>query len=115
MRDLQHARSDIQQRLAQVAERFAQGYRTIGQSANHPYLSFVCDPDAERLMQALLPSLLQDIPPFVVHQVDLLSITIESLAGQEERRQQFLNDPRTRADQAQSILGVWARETKNTL
>lgn len=112
MRDAQYGQSDIQQRLDQVAERFIQGYHSIGHSVSHPYLYFVYDPDAERLVQMLLPHLLQDTPPFVVHQVDLLSIAIESLAGQEERRQQLLNDPWKGANQAQAILNVWARETK---
>lgn len=112
MSDSQHGQIAIQQRLDQVAARFVQGYHSIGHSASYPYLYFVYDPDAERFVQALLPNLLQDTPPFVVHQVDLLSIAIESLRGQEERRQQVLNDPRRGAENAQAILYVWARETK---
>lgn len=112
MSNSQSGQGDIQQRLDQVVARFVQGYHSIGQSASYPYLYFVYDPAAEWLVQALLPRMLQDCPPLIVRQVDLLPIALESLRGQEERREQLLNDPRSGADQAQAILNVWARSTK---
>jgi len=43
------------------------------------------------------------------HHVDLLPLTIKSLAGQEERRQQLLNDPLKQNSMTEAIMRLWAR------
>ena len=43
------------------------------------------------------------------HHIDLLPLTIKSLAGQEERRQQLLNDPLKTSSVTEAIMRLWAR------
>src|SRR5260370_23741701 len=44
-----------------------------------------------------------------IHHINLLPLTITSLAGQEERRQQLLNDPAKKDSVAEAMMRLWAR------
>src|SRR5260370_37135281 len=44
-----------------------------------------------------------------IHHINLLPLTITSLAGQEERRQQHLNDPAKKDSVAEAMMRLWAR------
>jgi hypothetical protein len=85
---------ELQQRLDVLLYRLHTSYDGIGHSGGRPYVYFVYPPEQERAVQRM---------------IDLLPLTIKSLSGQEERRQQLLNDPLKQSGTAEAIMRLWTR------
>ena len=84
---------ELQQRLDVLMYRLRTAYDGIGHSSGRPYVYFVYPPEQERAMQRMVDDQLRSDAKLTFHHIDLLPLTIQSLVGQEERRQQLLNDP----------------------
>jgi hypothetical protein len=100
----------LQHQLERLMERVRIHYDALGYSQRSPYVYCVHDPQDTRYLPALLLQYLQNEPPFTFCFIDLLSLTIDSLRGQEQRRQELLEkDP---SGQAEAIEGIWVRRTQ---
>lgn len=100
---------DLQQRLDILLHRLRTNYDGIGHSSGRPYVYFVYLPEQERTVQRLVDEQLRSDNALCIHHVDLLPLTIKSLSGQEERRQQLLNDPAKKDSVAEAMMRLWAR------
>ena len=100
---------ELQQRLDVLMYRLRTAYDGIGHSSGRPYVYFVYPPEQERTVQRMVDEQLRSDKTLFFHHIDLLPLTIKSLAGQEERRQQLLNDPLKRSSTAEAMMRLWAR------
>src|SRR5438270_11783004 len=100
---------DLQQRLDVLIHRMRSAYDGIGHSSGRPYVYFVYPPEQERVVQRMVDEQLGSDTSLIFHHIDLLPLTITSLAGQEERRQQLLNDPLKTGGVTEAIMRLWAR------
>ena len=100
---------DLQQRLDVLLYRLHTAYDGIGHSGGRPYVYFVYPPEQERAVQRMIDEQFRSDTALCFHPIDLLPLTIKSLAGQEERRQQLLNDPLKQSGTAEAIMRLWAR------
>lgn len=100
---------DLQQRLDVLIHRLRTAYDGIGHSSGRPYVYFVYSPEQERTVQRMVDEQLRSDTTLFFHRVDLLSLTIKSLTGQEERRQQLLNDPLKKSSVTEAIMRLWTR------
>ena len=100
---------ELQQRLDVLMYRLRTAYDGIGHSSGRPYVYFVYPPEQERTVQRMTDEQLRSDTTLFFHHVDLLPLTIKSLAGQEERRQQLLNDPLKQNSMTEAIMRLWAR------
>ena len=101
--------SDLDQHFDDMLRRLNDAYDSIGHSSGRPYLYFVYAPEHEPHLRRLVKDKMLPIDNIQYLQVDLLDLTLASLADQEERRTQILNDPMKGSNAAQSILRLWAR------
>src|SRR5438876_3001819 len=99
---------ELQQRLDVLMYRLRTAYDGIGHSSGRPYVYFVYPPEQERALRRLADEELRDDATLRFHHVDVAPLTVQSLSGQEERREQLLADPSKRASAAESIVRVWA-------
>ncbi len=106
---------DLQQRLDVLMHRLRTAYDGIGHSSGRPYVYFVYPPEQERAVQRMVDEQLRSELTLAFHHVDLLPLTIESLTGQEERRQQLLNDPLRTGSVTEAIMRLWARAVSRTI
>jgi hypothetical protein len=106
---------DLTQRLEYLIERLKTHYDGIGHSSGRPYVYLVYPPDQERAMRRLADEHLRSNDELCYHHIDLLPLTIKTLAGQEERREQLLSANGQAASAAQSILRLWARRVSQTV
>ena len=106
---------ELTKRLELLIERLRTAYDGVGHSSGRPYIYFVYPPEQERALRRLVDEHLISNDQLCYHHVDLLPLTIQSLAGQEERRQQLLEDPVKGPGAAQSILRLWAKEVGRTV
>ena len=100
---------ELQQRLDVLMYRLRTAYDGIGHSSGRPYVYFVYPPEQERTVQRMVDEQLRSDKMLFFHHIDLLPLTIKSLAGQEERRQQLLNDPLKQSSVTEAIIRLWAR------
>ncbi len=100
---------ELQQRLDVLLYRLHTAYDGIGHSSGRPYVYFVYPPEQERAVQRMIDEQLRSDTTLFFHHVDLLPLTIKSLVGQEERRQQLLNDPLKQSSTAEAMMRLWAR------
>ncbi len=100
---------DLQQRLDNLLHRLRTTYDGIGHSSGRPYVYFVYPPEQERTVQRMIDEQMHNSATLCFHHFDLLKLTIQSLIGQEERRQQFLNDSRRKESMAEAIMRMWVR------
>jgi hypothetical protein len=100
---------ELTQRLEYLIERLRTTYDGIGHSSGRPYVYLVYPPDQERAMRRLADEHLRSNDVICYHHIDLLPLTIESVAGQEERRERLLSEAGQAASAAQSVLRLWAR------
>ena len=100
---------ELQQRLDVLMYRLRTAYDGIGHSSGRPYVYFVYPPEQERTVQRMIDEQLRSDTTLFFHHVDLLPLTIKSLAGQEERRQQLLNDSLKQSSVTEAIMRLWAR------
>ncbi len=101
--------SDIARRLETLIERLRTAYDGIGHSSGRPYVYFVYPPEQERAVRRLTDENLRDDGVLHYEHIDVLPLTLDTLKGQEERRQELLNDPTKSSGAAISILRLWAR------
>ncbi len=106
---------ELQQRLDVLIHRLRTAYDGIGHSSGRPYVYFVYPPEQERAMRRLVDEQLRDDALLTFHHLDLLPLTIQSLAGQEERRQQLLNDPLRTGSTSEAIMRLWARAVSRNI
>lgn len=99
----------LQQRLDVLLHRLRTAYDGIGHSSGRPYIYFVYPPEQERTVQRMVDEQLRSGRMLFFHHLNLLSLTIKSLAGQEERRQQLLNAPLKKDSAAEAMMRLWAR------
>ena len=107
--------NELQQRLDVLMHRLRTAYDGIGHSSGRPYVYFVYPPEQERVMQRMADEQLQSDATLAFHHLDLLPLTIQSLAGQEERRQQLLNDPLKTSSVTEAIMRLWARTVSRNI
>src|SRR6266700_3756268 len=100
---------ELEQRLGVLLHRLRTAYDGSGHSSGRPYVYFVYPPEQERAVQRMIDERLRSDATLYFHHIDLLHLTIESLAGQEERRQQFLDDPLKTTGVSEAIMRLWAR------
>src|SRR5207237_7358823 len=100
--------NELQQRLDVLMYRLRTAYDGIGHSSGRPYVYFVYPPEKERAMQRMVDEQLRSDTTLSFHHIDILPLTITSLAGQEERRQQLLNDPLKTSGVTEAIMRLWA-------
>ncbi len=100
---------ELQQRLDVLLDRLHTAYDGIGHSSGRPYVYFVYPPEQERTMQRMIKEQFGNDKMLCFIHLDLLDLTIRSLNGQEERRQQLLNDPLKQSSTAEAIMRLWAR------
>src|SRR6266576_5317854 len=100
---------EFQQRLDVLLYRLHTAYDGIGHSSGRPYIYFVYPPEQEREVQRMIDEQLRSDTTLCFHHIDLLPLTIKSLTGQEERRQQLLNDPLKRSSTAEAVMRLWTR------
>lgn len=106
---------ELQQRLDVLLHRLRTAYDGIGHSSGRPYVYFVYPPEQERAIQRLADEQLRSDSDLTFHHLDLLPLTIQSLAGQEERRQQLLNDPLKASSVTEAIMRLWARAVSRNI
>ena len=100
----------LENRLDFLIQRLATAYDGIGHSSGRPYIYFVYPPGEERRMRRLIAENMQMVQDLCFCSVDLLSLTVDSITGQEERRQALLDDPLRGKNAAQSLARRWAQE-----
>jgi len=100
---------ELQQRLDVLIHQLRTRYDGIGHSGGRPYVYFIYVPEQERVMQRMADEQLRSDTTLFFHHIDLLPLTIQSLAGQEERRQQLLNDPLKINSVTEAMMRLWAR------
>jgi len=106
---------ELQQRLDVLMYRLRTAYDGIGHSSGRPYVYFVYPPEQERAMQRMVDEQLRSDTTLFFHHIDLLPLTIKSLTGQEERRQQLLNDPLKTNSVTEDIMRLWARAVRRAI
>lgn len=106
---------ELQQRLDVLIHRLHSAYDGIGHSSGRPYIYFVYPPEQERAVQRMIDEQLRSDAMLAFHHIDLLPLTIQSLSGQEERRQQLLNDPLKTSSATEAIVRLWARAVSQNI
>jgi hypothetical protein len=100
---------ELQQRLDVLIYQLRTRYDGIGHSSGRPYIYFIYAPEQERVMQRMADEQLRSETTLFFHHIDLLPLTMQSLAGQEERRQQLLNDPLKSSGVTEAMMRLWVR------
>ncbi|HEX8597260.1 MAG TPA: hypothetical protein VF952_01955 [Chloroflexia bacterium] len=101
--------NELASRLDYLRERLRTAYDGIGHSSGRPFVYFVYPPEQERAMRRMAEESLHDDLALHFHWIDLLDLTITTLQGQEERRQELLNDSAKGSSAAEAITRLWAR------
>lgn len=97
----------IEERLEALLERLQTAYDGIGYNSGRPYIYFVYSQQQECMIELLVRQQLRSSAQLTVHHLDILPLTIQCLAEQEERRQQLLDKPRTQKSTHNSITLLW--------
>ena len=100
--------TDLSRRLETLLDVLRTRYDGIGHSSGRPYVYFVYPPEQERQVARLIHETFLPEAGLLFHHIDLLPLTISSLAGQEERRRALLEDPVKRDGARDSIMRLWA-------
>lgn len=98
---------EIQLRLETLVERLQTAYDGIGHNSGRPYIYFVYPQKQECMIERMIDQQLRSNARLTIHHLDILPLTIQCLAGQEERRQQLLDKPRTQKSALDSITLLW--------
>jgi hypothetical protein len=106
--------TDIQPRLDYLVDRLRSTYDGIGHSSGRPYVYFVYPSLLESTICRLVDEQLQTDAHLTFHHIDILDLTIESLAGQEAQREALLNDPK-KTNSTTGIVRLWARRTTSAI
>ncbi len=105
---------ELQERFEHLIERLRTTYTSIGHSSGRPYIYFVYEPAVESQAWHLAHDHLRTDAHLKFCHINLLQLTIASLAGQEEQRRTLLNDPK-KAKSAAGIVRLWARNTSEAI
>lgn len=105
----------LEQRLVHLRSRLAASYDGIGQSSGRPYLYFVYPPERERTLHKLVQDALYDDASLQFSALDILPLLIESVAGQEEKRQRLLNEPMNANSTAEALQRLWTRKVLSAI
>lgn len=105
---------ELAERFEYLVERLRTTYTNIGHSSGRPYIYFVYDPSAESQAWKLAEIHLRTDLHLTFCHINLLSLTIASLNGQEERHQSLLNDPK-KMNSASGIVRLWVRRTNEQI
>jgi hypothetical protein len=106
--------TDIQPRLDYLVDRLRSTYDGIGHSSGRPYVYFVYHSSLESTICRLVDEQLQTDTHLTFHHIDILDLTIESLAGQEAQREALLNDPK-KTNSSMGIVHLWTRRTTSAI
>jgi len=107
--------NDLPARIDYLLERLRKSYDGLGHSSGRPYVYFVYPPDQERAVDRLVRENFQGEKTLAFHHIDLLPLTISSLAGHEDKRAALLNDPVRGPGAGESIMKLWARALGRTI
>lgn len=105
---------ELAKRFEDLVERLRTTYTNIGHSSGRPYIYFVYDPSTEGQAWKEADLYLRTDLHLTFCHINLLSLTIASLNGQEERHQALLNDPKM-TNSAAGIMRFWARRTSECI
>lgn len=97
----------LEERLNNILARLDTAYDGIGHSSGKPYLYFVYPPTYDQYIRRLADDRLRQFGDLHFIHIDLIRLSIDALAGQEERRAALLNDPVRGRGAGASILRVW--------
>lgn len=106
---MEQASNPLQERLDLLLLRLRTAYDGIGHSSGRPYVYFIYEPQDERKIRRLVDEHLVSDNSLCFYHLDLLPLTISTLKGQEEKRQQLLNDPLKAGGTAVAVTRLWAR------
>ncbi len=99
----------LEERFDNMAARLHEAYDGIGHSSGRPYLYFVYPPDKDQHVRRLADDRMHSNGDLHFIHIDLVRLTIDSLAGQEEKRAALLNEPVKGGNAKTSIVRLWAR------
>ena len=99
----------LEERFDNMLARLHEAYDGIGHSSGRPYLYFVYPPDKDQYIRRLADDRMHAGGDLHFIHVDLVRLTIDSLAGQEEKRAALLNDQVKGGNAGTSIVRLWAR------
>jgi hypothetical protein len=105
----------LETRFLAMLHRLADVYDGVGHSTGRPYLYFVYDPAQEQAVRRLADEHMSGEPTLAFLRIDVLPLTIQSLAGQEARRQELLSDPVRGEGANVSIVRLWARRLQGII
>ncbi len=106
---MEQASNPLQERLDLLLLRLRTAYDGIGHSSGRPYVYFIYEPQDERKIRRLIDEHLVSDNSLCFYHLDLLPLTIGTLKGQEEKREQLLNDPLKASGTAVAVTRLWAR------
>ena len=99
---------NMEQRLRLLVEKVHARYECLGHSARYPYVSFVYDPDDEKILPELLLKFFYEDEHLFFTIIDLLPLSIESVESGEEERDIALNDPMLAQNARHEIVQLWS-------
>ena len=105
-----NARQSTGTAFTDAVGRLHTAYDNIGHSSGRPYLYFVYPPEHELYLRRLADEQLRNDGDLRYVHIDLLDLTLASLAGQETQREQLLADAQRGTSAGVSIVLRWARE-----
>lgn len=100
--------TDLEHRFEVLIHRLRTAYDGIGHSSGRPFVYFIYPPDSDRAVRRLADDWLRNDNSLTFHHIDLMQLTMDSLHGQEEKREALLNDP-TKVGANEAIVRVWVR------
>lgn len=99
----------LEERFDNMLERLHEAYDSIGHSSGRPYVYFVYPPEKDQYIRRLADDRMHDNSTLHYVHIDLVRLTIASMAGQEKRRAELLDDPVKGSNAGTSIVRMWAR------
>ena len=93
-------------RMELLLQRLRTSYDGIGHSSGRPYVYFVYSPSSEREVVRMAAEQLRSDNQICFHHIDLLAITLKSIEGQEQRRQELLGKSN---GMTEAVVRLWAK------
>lgn len=107
--------SDLEARLSHLKHRLRTAYDGIGHSHGRPYIYFVYPPEQERVLRRLVADELQGDAAIGFYHLDVLTIVLDSTTGQEQRREELLNEPLKSGETKRSLVRMWSRRVSQAI
>lgn len=102
-------KEELQARFDYLIDRLRIAYDGIGHSSGRPYIYFVYHPTLELEVRRMVTEYMRNNAELSFHHIDLLPLTVESVADQEMRIQGFLADPQRKKEAVDAIVHLWTR------